>query len=167
MNKQAFFDTLEGPFWPEPRQIERYFIASNSEGSPNTGRKDSWSLHAEGLYGTSHLTPKTGRVDVHLYMVRNFQHGVMFAYSKWDGRTKTGEGFSSKGDLTRLREWVPVHQGGRVPVGLFVPFPDAWSAIREFLSSGGERPTSIEWIDDGELPADSFRERKEYPEGGW
>lgn len=158
MRKQAFFDVYEGPFWPEPSQIERYFIPSAGESRPYAGRQEGWSLLAEGLYGTEHLTPKTGRVDVDLYMVRNLQHGVAFSYSKWDGRTKTKDEFSSKGDLTRLREWVPTHQGGRVPVGLFVPFPAAWAAVKEFLSTGGERPRSIQWIDDGELPADSFRQ---------
>jgi hypothetical protein len=43
-----------------------------------------------------------------------------------------------------------------MPVGLFIPFETAWSAVKEFMESGGARPTGISWIDGRDLPAGVF-----------
>jgi len=110
----------------------------------------------EGLYGTEQLTPRTGRVDVHLYMCGNSDHGVHLAYHKWDGRTKEKYEFSSKGNLSRLHEWVRSVQGTALPIGLFVPFPAAFAAVEEFIRTDGELPTAIDWISGEEIPADAF-----------
>jgi hypothetical protein len=43
-------------------------------------------------------------------------------------------------------------------VGLFIPFPVAWKAVKEFMETDGELPRSIEWIATGDLPAQTFPE---------
>jgi hypothetical protein len=156
MRKNIYFDVFDGPYWPDPRELERYFFAPKSQQWSYKGGNDNWGLDAEGLYGTEHLTPATGRVDVRLHMIGNPDHGVHFAYHKWDGRTRQKFEFSSKGDLRRLRERVYTLQGDPVPIGLFVPFPKAYLAVKEFIETGGELPKSIEWIAGQDIPADAF-----------
>ena len=42
-------------------------------------------------------------------------------------------------------------------VGLFIPFEKAWPAVKEFMETDGLRlPTSIEWVANQDLPANSF-----------
>jgi hypothetical protein len=61
-----------------------------------------------------------------------------------------------KGDLRRLKEYVRTLHGTPLPVGLFVPFPAAWKAVKEFMQTDGALPASIEWIASDELPSDAF-----------
>jgi hypothetical protein len=46
--------------------------------------------------------------------------------------------------------------GDPLSVGLFVPFPVAWKAVKEFIETDGELPTSIEWIASSDLPPETF-----------
>jgi hypothetical protein len=39
---------------------------------------------------------------------------------------------------------------------LFIPFRTAWPAVREFIETDGELPTSIEWIASSDLPPETF-----------
>jgi hypothetical protein len=43
-------------------------------------------------------------------------------------------------------------------IGLFVPFESAWRAVKDFIESDGELPTSIEWIASRDLPPGTFPE---------
>jgi hypothetical protein len=43
-----------------------------------------------------------------------------------------------------------------MPVGLFIPFEAAWTAVQEFIDKDGLRPRSIEWVDNYDLPPDTF-----------
>jgi len=62
----------------------------------------------------------------------------------------------SKGNLRRLREWVRSKQGTLLPVGLFILHGTAWEAVKEFMETDGELPTSIEWIANRNLPRGTF-----------
>lgn len=64
--------------------------------------------------------------------------------------------YNSKGDLRRLGEFVRSLHGTPLSVGLFVPFPVAWKAVKEFIETDGELPTSIEWIASRDLPPETF-----------
>lgn len=58
----------------------------------------------------------------------------------------------AKGDLTRLKRWVRTRHAERMPIGLYIPFPEAWLAVKEFMKTEGQLPTSIEWVKSGDLP---------------
>jgi hypothetical protein len=58
--------------------------------------------------------------------------------------------------LTRLREWVRSLHDTPLPVGLFIPFEQAWKAVKEFIETDGQLPKSIEWIANRDLPPNTF-----------
>ena len=62
----------------------------------------------------------------------------------------------SKGDLSRLGEWVRTLHGDARPIGLYIPFAEAWQAVKEFIESDGELPKSIAWISAEDLPNNTF-----------
>jgi hypothetical protein len=43
-----------------------------------------------------------------------------------------------------------------MPIGLFIPFESAWTAVREFIEANGALPTGIVWVGDGDLPRTAF-----------
>jgi hypothetical protein len=90
--------------WPEPKQLERYFLAPPGQRWTFEGGNDNWGLSVEGVDGTEHLEANKGRIDIDLDMYGHPRFGVLLIWSKWGGGHK--ENFSSKDDLTRLREWV-------------------------------------------------------------
>src|SRR5215470_17242188 len=59
-------------------------------------------------------------------------------------------------DLSRLREWIRSTHDTPLPIGLFIPYATAWNAVKEFIETDGELPTSIEWIPNRELPPGTF-----------
>ncbi len=95
-----------------------------------------------------------GRVVVRLKMWGHPELGVLLIWSKWGGGHK--ETFSSKGDLTRVREWVRSTHDTPLPVGLFIPFEEAWKAVKEFIETDGALPKSIEWVANRDLPPNTF-----------
>jgi hypothetical protein len=155
MIKSTYFDHLYGPSWLDPSQLEPYFLAPKGKEWSYDGGNDQWGLDARGLYGTDGL-PSIDQVKVHLYMTGHPDHGVLLQYNKWDGRVKTMFAYSSKGDLRRVREHVVSMHGTLLPIGLFVPFPVGWKAVKEFIETDGELPTSIEWVATSDLPRDAF-----------
>jgi hypothetical protein len=155
MKKSTYFDALPRDGWPEPKQLERFFVAPKGREWSYRGGNDSWGLDAQGLYGTEEKDRKD-QVSVHLYMVGNPEHGVTLQYSKWDGRTKKKYTYHSKGDLTRRREFVRSLHGTPLSIGLFIPFGQAWNAVKEFMETDGELPTSIAWVPGQELPPGIF-----------
>ncbi|MGH1419503.1 MAG: Imm1 family immunity protein, partial [Hyphomicrobiaceae bacterium] len=62
----------------------------------------------------------------------------------------------SKGDMTRLKEYVRSTHDDPLPVGLFIPFADAFKAVKEFMETEGQLPKSIDWVRDEDLPPDIF-----------
>jgi hypothetical protein len=89
-------------------------------------------------------------------MIGNSDLGVYLSYRKWDGRVRQQRSYVAKGDLSRLGEFVRSLHGTPLSVGLFVPFPVAWKAVKEFIETDGELPTSIEWIASSDLPPETF-----------
>jgi hypothetical protein len=84
----------------------------------------------------------------------NPEHGVLLIYSKWGGGLK--QTYGSKGDFARLRERVRSMHDTVLPVGLFIPFDKAWTAVKEFIETDGKLPKSIEWIANRDLPPNTF-----------
>lgn len=84
----------------------------------------------------------------------NPELGVLLIWQKYSGGYS--EAFPSKGDLTKLDQWVRSLHDTPLPVGLFIPFPKAWLAVKEFIETDGELPKSIEWVANKDLPAGTF-----------
>jgi hypothetical protein len=154
MNKRTYFDKYDGPGWPRVEELEPFFLAPPGKEWSYLGRNDNWGLSALGLYGTENLEPYKDRVDLWLNMWGHPEHGVLLIYRKYGGGYR--EAFTSKGDLGRLREIVRTLQGDPMPVGLFIPFREAWKAVKAFIETDGELPKSIEWIANRDLPPNTF-----------
>jgi hypothetical protein len=114
---------------------------------------DSWGLGLEGVGGTEHVPPFNGRIDIDLTILGMPNLGVLLCYQKF---AANGATFYSKGDLTKLHEWVKTMHGDLMPVGLFIPFEMAWKAVKEFMESNGALPRSIAWVVGRDLPPDAF-----------
>jgi hypothetical protein len=170
MNKDIYFDKFFGPGWPHLAELAPYFA------SPPLGRgwfydtgNDGASLTISGLEGTEHLPMGRGRVYVRLTLDGHPKQGVLLSYAKKGGGDNVG--FFSKGDLTRIGEWVRSLHDTPLPIGLFVPFDQAWLAVKEFMETEGQLPTSIEWVSSNELPDNTFPEPiwrlPGEPDNGW
>ena len=87
-------------------------------------------------------------------MYGNPEFGALLLY------TKSGGGFDdyfcSKGDISRIHQFVRTLHNDLRPVGLYIPFTQAWLAVKEFMETGGELPKSIAWIKGSDLPPNSF-----------
>lgn len=154
MKKTSHFDLFLGKGWPPASSLEPYFLApKGKEWTFDTGN-DNWGLGIEGVEGTAHLEPYKTRIDINLLMWGYPGLGVLLYYTKTGGGYR--EHFTSKGDMTRLKEWVRTLQGDLRPIGLFVPFPTAWKAVKEFMETDGQLPKSIEWVPNNDLPANTF-----------
>lgn len=161
MRKEGYFDTHWGSGWPDPKQLERYFLATPGQRWTFETGNDSWGLGLEGVDGTEHLEEGKGRIDIRLSMWGHPVHGVLLIYEKLGGGHK--QVCSSKGDLSRLREWVRGMHGTPLPVGLFISYEKAWQAVKEFMETDGALPTSIEWIANRDLPPKTFPDPWEVP----
>ena len=148
--------------WPTVAQLEPFFLAPAGKEWSYEGGSDSWALYGDGLCGTDRL-PEDDQVSVSLRMIGNPDHGVYLQHDKWDGRTRSRRTFYSKGDLTRLREYVWSLHGTPLSVGLFIPFATAWKAVKEFIETDGELPQSIEWVASRDLPSYAFPDPSKTP----
>lgn len=154
MRKNADFDSYWGAGWPSIEWMERFFLAPKGKEWSYLGGNDNWGLGIEGVDGTEHLDPYRTRVDINLEMWGYPNLGVLLIYSKLGGGHRTK--FTSKGDLSRLNQWVRTLQDDLMPVGLFIPFSIAWKAVKEFMQTDGQLPKSIEWIANRDLPPNTF-----------
>ena len=154
MKKRIYFDVLDAHGWPPPEQLTEYFLAPKGKEWSYLGGNDNWVLRAEGIEGTGDLEVNRGRIDVDLEMWGHPERGVLLIYSKWGGGFR--ETCSSKGDLTRLGEFVRSLHGTPLPIGLFIPFDRAWPAVKEFMETNGRLPASIDWIPNRDLPPNTF-----------
>lgn len=154
MRKHAYFDTYWDEGWPSLSWLKPYFVAPPEKRWAFSGGNDGAGLTAEGVDGTGHLDFGKGRIDIRLVLYGNRDLGVLLVWSKRGGGFR--EVYSSKGDLTRLREWVRSAHDDPMPVGLFIPFEAAWTAVQEFIEKDGLRPRSIEWVNNYDLPPDTF-----------
>jgi hypothetical protein len=157
MKKSAYFASEWYERWPKPHEIERYFLAPQGKqwyGGP--GRTDTAGLWAEGADGTEHLHEDRGRVYIDLKMWGRADLGVLLVH--WKRSSAADETFTSVGDLNRLNEMMMGAHGDILPIGLFIPFEQAWKAVKEFIENDGRLPTSIEWIANKDLPPHTFPE---------
>jgi hypothetical protein len=120
-----------------------------------SGGNDGGSLTIEGAYGTA-SAPRLDQVNMTLYMTGHPGAGAFLQYARWDGRVRRKQVFYSKGNLERLGEFVDSLHGDRMSIGLFIPFPVAWNAVRQFMETDGELPDSIEWVASTDLPRETF-----------
>ncbi|RTL71918.1 MAG: hypothetical protein EKK41_07525 [Hyphomicrobiales bacterium] len=154
MKKRVHFDDMRGWFWPDRAKLEPFFLAPKGQEWSYYGGNDNWGLRVEGMYGTEDREPYRDRVDAKLNMWGNAEYGVLLIYQKSGGGYR--ELYSSRGDLSRLGEIIRTLQGDPMPVGLFIPFAEAWKAVKEFMETEGELPKSIEWIANKDLPPNTF-----------
>jgi hypothetical protein len=155
VRKKIYFGKFGSDGWPALSEFEPFFLAPKGQEWSFQGGNDSWGLEVQGLYGTEDRA-EMDRVDVHLYMIGNRELGVYLDYDKWDGRIRHKYSYVPKGDLGRLGEFVKSLHGTELSVGLFIPFSVAWKAVKQFMETDGELPTSIEWIATRDLPPQTF-----------
>lgn len=155
MIRRTYFNSRHHDDWPDPRELKPFFFAPPGQEWFHAGGNDTASLSAEGLYGTENEDIRTGRrVDLRLMMWGVPKLGVLLIYHKYGGGFR--EAYSSKGDMSRLREWVRNLHNDQLPVGLFIPFKSAWLAVKEFIETDGALPKSIEWVANKDLPEGTF-----------
>ena len=155
MKKDTYFASSFRNGWPEPKELEPYFLGPPERRWFFETRNDGAILTAEGAEGTEHFDPNARRrINIYLDMNGHPEHGVLLIYRKWGGGYK--ETYNSMGDLSRLTEHVRSMHGTPLPVGLFIPFERAWSAVKEFMETDGKLPKSIDWIEDSKLPPEAF-----------
>lgn len=157
--RTIYFDRFRQSDWPPPHALAPFFLAPAGQQWSFLGGNDSWGINVSGLDGTSRL-PEAEQVRVSLAMIGNRQWGVYLAYKKWDGRTRALYNYSSKGDLGRIGQFTESLHETRLPIGLFVPFPRAWEAVKQFMETDGALPDKIAWVAAGDLPAGTFAEPK-------
>jgi hypothetical protein len=154
MKKHAYFDNYWDSGWPTVSWLERYFLAPPGKRWFFESGNDSAGFDAEGVDGTEHLQANKGRIDIHLSMWGHPTLGVLLIYEKRGGGYK--DVLSSRGDLNKLREWVRSTHDTPLPIGLFIPYEQAWKAVKEFIETDGKLPRSIEWIANRDLPPNTF-----------
>jgi Immunity protein Imm1 len=154
MKKRVYFDVFDGPGWPAPNELRRYFLAPPGRRWTFETGNDSWGLSAQGIEGTEHLPLGKGRIDLDLTMLGNPDHGVLLHYDRAGGGRR--DSYYSRGDLRRLREWVLTLHGDLMPIGLYIPFETAWLAVKEFIETDGALPKSVAWIAGDDIPGDAF-----------
>ena len=154
MTKYVNFEKYWGDYWPDSVKLKPYFLAPTGRAWFDTGGNDTAGLRLEGVDGTEHLPKGKGRIDIELSMWGNPDLGVLLIYRKMGGGHR--EVYSSKGDLSKLRQWVRTLHDDPMPVGLFIPFDHGWLAVKEFMETEGKLPASIEWIKNSDLPEATF-----------
>ena len=157
MKKDIYFDNFFGPGWPSTSALQPYVLAPRGKEWFYTGGNDSGSLSLKGLDGTEHLPYGNGQKCIELSMWGYSELGVLLQYARFGGGQPRQDWFS-KGDMRRIRQWVRSLHGNPLPVGLFIPFDKAWLAVKEFMETEGQLPTSIEWVNSNDLPDNTFPE---------
>lgn len=154
MRRRAYFDKLWGEDWPAIDWLEPFFHGSPGQVAPLQLDQREGSFYIEGVDGTGDLPRYSGRVDISLMLWANPERGVMLEYRKF------GHGIDvtrfSKGDLRLRLNWVWSKYGTPLSAGFFVPIDRAWVAVKQFIQADGALPNAIEWVDERELPADTF-----------
>jgi hypothetical protein len=148
------FDEFRGKGWPAVADLEPYFLAPKGKEWFYSGGNDTARLDIYGVDGTEHLAPGKGRIDINLSMYGNPKLGVLLTYRRYGGGIS--DAYCSKGDVRRIRQWVRTLHGDPMPIGLYIPFVEAWKAVKEFIETDGKLPHSIVWVMSKDLPANTF-----------
>ncbi|MDO8837794.1 MAG: hypothetical protein Q7V31_02620 [Parvibaculum sp.] len=155
MRKHSYFASRFREGWPDPEEIAPYFLAPPGKRWFFETRNDSAGLTAEGVDGTGHFGPADPRrITIYLDMWGHPGLGVQLTWRKWGGGNN--ETYYSSGDISRLGEHVRNLHDTLLPVGLFIPYEDAWVAVKAFIETEGRRSESIAWIEERALPAGTF-----------
>jgi hypothetical protein len=162
MKKRTYFNSKRTTGWPTPEELKPYFFGPPGEEWFNTGGNDGAVLQAKGLYGTENGIEFKTRIDANLYLYGAPGIGVTLQYDKYGGGYR--ENYNSKGDLRRLKEYVRSLHGDPLSIGLFVPFSNAFHAVKEFIENDGELPKCIEWVAAKDLPPEAFPDPAEEAE---
>jgi hypothetical protein len=161
MRKRTYFLDFADEGWPDLKLLEPYFLTASGRKQLIRNGNDSWGIKVHGVDGTENEKPYYGRIDIDLTIQVNPQLGVLLCYLKTgDGR---GASYYSKGDMSRLHEWVRSTHDDRLPVGLFIPWEKAWLAVKEFIERDAALPTSIEWVAAKDLPPNTFPAPERHP----
>jgi hypothetical protein len=160
MRKKAYLCSRDLARWPTPEELEPYFVGPPEHRWYFEDGNDSVLLTGEGADGTEHLGNSYDRVDIMLKMWGDPDLGVLLVWTKWGGGHR--QAYTSKGDLTRLHEYMLTLHDDPLPIGLFVSFEQAWRAVKEFLETDGALPRSIAWIAGQDLPPDTFPNQYEF-----
>jgi hypothetical protein len=166
VKKRTYFPWDNTPGWPPLEELEPYFLAPPGEEWFFEADSDNAILEGQGADGTEHLPAGKGRIDIKLEMWGDPEHGVLLIWSKWGGGHELT--YTSKGDMTRLREFVFDQHDTPLPVAFFIPFEQAWEAVKEFLQTDGAFPKTIEWVANEDLPPNTFPDPTDFthPPGG-
>ena len=154
MRHNIYFGEFRGDFWPSADQLNSFFFPPDGEKWIETGN-DNWGIRLEGLAGTGSLPYARGRKDINLTMWGRPGLGVLLLYHKI-GPPGFRDAYTSKGDMSRLKEIVWSLHDDPLPAGLFVPFPAAFLAVKEFMATEGQLPECIEWVRNADLPDGTF-----------
>ncbi len=155
MRRRIYFDRFDRVGWPEVQELESFFLAPKGQEWSYLGGNDSWAISLEGINDTEHLDiADRRRIDIVLSMWGDPNLGVLLIYRKYGGGFQ--DTYTSKGDMSRIGEWVRTLHGDPMPVGLYIPFEEAWKAVKEFIETDGELPKSIEWVENATLPEGTF-----------
>ena len=163
LTNEIYFGDLGGPYWPEPVLLRPYFEDQGQHWRTYGGGNDNFGIKIGGLYGTGDLVPygfkgvttkEKTQVQAGLSLLGYPNLGVLLYYKRYGG------GFSehcfSYSDLSKCNQWVETLHGDLRPIGLFIPFKEAFPAVQEFMLRDGERPDCIAWVPASDLPKDTF-----------
>lgn len=169
MRKHVYFDEFWGDYWPSVDDLRPYFLAPRGKEWFYTGGNDSGGLSLKGLLGTEHLPYGNGQKCIELSMWGNPELGVLLQYARFGGEPR--QDCFSKGDMRKIRQWVRSLHDTPLPIGLFIPFDRAWLAVKEFIETEGQLPTSIAWVNSDDLPDHTFPDPTVRlpgePDNGW
>jgi hypothetical protein len=140
--------------WPSPSELKHYFVGPN---------RKLWSPDGESNERCIQIYPEGKdlpdgkfwlRKHYWFHLVGHDDYGV---FLHWQ-RTGYGpqENFFAKGDLNKLKLQVRTHHGDALPLGLFIPFDQAWLAVEDFMKGNGARSSRIEWLRPQDLPENTF-----------
>jgi hypothetical protein len=154
MRRRANFDSHWGRGWPSLDFLKPYFFAPKGKEWFYSEGNDSASFTLEGVEGTEHLEFGNGRVNISLNMWGHPEHGVLMIWVR-SGPPRRIDYYSVH-DTARLNQYVNSLHGDPHPIGLYIPFAEAWKAVEDFLLNDGARSTRITWVAGNDLPADAF-----------
>lgn len=154
MRKVTYFEDFPLDGWPSPDQLRPYFIAPPGQEWFYATGNDTAGLRLEGIEGTEQYEWGRGRIDLVISMWGHPKHGMLIMYQR-QGEVN-GEIFFTKGNMSLIRKHTRSLHDTPLPIGLFIPFAQAWLAVEDFILSEGGRSKRIEWISALDLPPDSF-----------
>ena len=156
------FGRLRGAGWPALDSLSHLFLADYNLRWSYEGYNDSWELDIRGLQGTASLPPfgylgnsgKATQIEAHLSMEGHPLLGVLMEYTRFGGGLD--ECYYSRGKPTLSNPHFRTLHSDLRPAELYIPFSDAWPAVKEFMETDGELPKCIPWITSNDLPDNTF-----------